>query len=82
MTTPSSLEPLIAYFREQQRELAESHHGEFVLIHDKKVEGYYKEALEAYDEARQRGYVPGAFLIAECLTPEEQTPIVLHSRVA
>ena len=82
MSTSSSLEPLIAYFREHQAELAISHHGQFVLIHGKTIVGYYDEALGADEEARRRGYKPGEFLIAHCVAIEEEKPVTFHSRVA
>ena len=75
-----ALETQLAYFKQHQAELAKNHHGEFVLIHDKSIDGLYASELEAYTEAKKK-YKVGTFLIRQCLLPEEETSQVFHSRV-
>ena len=75
------LDRQIAYFQQHQTELAEEHHGEFVLIHDESIEGFYESELDAYTAAKRR-YDAGTFLIRQCLRPEEETTQTFHSRIA
>jgi hypothetical protein len=69
----------IAYFEINRMTLAKENHGKFVLIHDESIAGFYKSELDAYTVAKQN-YEAGSFLIRKCLTPEEETPQVFHSR--
>ena len=79
----SSLESALAYFKEHQADLAEEHHGKFVLIHDQSTIGFYDSELDAYGVAKNdKGYAAGTFLIRKCVMPEEETTQVFHSRVA
>ncbi len=75
------LDRQIMYFQQHQAELAEEHHGEFVLIHDESIEGFYESELDAYTTAK-RHYDAGTFLIRQCLKPEEETTQTFHSRIA
>ena len=76
------LEKQIEIFRKNQKELAKKHHGERVLIHDERVIGFFKSDSEAYSTAIGNGFKEGDFLVRECLSPEEETPLTFHSRVA
>ena len=78
---PAVLDTQIAYFKKRQMELAEAHHGDFVLIHDESIAGFYQSELDAYTVAK-RVYDDGTFLIRQCLKPEEETTKTFHSRVA
>ena len=77
----SELERPLSVFRENQDEFASKHHGQFVVIHDDGIMGFFDDELEAYHEAKIR-YGLGAFLLRQCLRPEEEDEPVFHSRVA
>lgn len=70
------------YFKEHQRKFAEEHHGECVLIYKQKERVFFASYTDAYFEALKRKYIEGEFLISECIRPEEETPIIFHSRLA
>ena len=72
----------IAYFKEHQKELAEKHHREFVLIHNQSEVGFYESGGRAYGDAKERRLESGTFLIRQCLRPDEETVAIFHSRVA
>ena len=75
------LERALSVFRENQDEFASNHHGQFVVIHENEVVGFFDDELEAYHEAKTR-YGLGAFLLRQCLRPDEEDEPVFHSRVA
>ena len=75
-----ALDRQLAYFREHQRQLAEQHHGEVVVIHGETVVGFFDSDAEAY-AAAVRQHDPGSFLIRRCLHAEEEKPHVFHSRL-
>ena len=75
------LDRQIAYFQQHQTELAEEHHGEFVLIHDESIEGFYESELDAYTAAKRR-YDAGTFLIGNALDLKKRRPKRFHSRIA
>ncbi len=75
------LEKPLAYFRKHQKKFASEHHGEFVVIYEDAVEGFYKSELEAYTVAIKK-HPDGSFLLRPCLRPEEESVAVFHSRVA
>ena len=72
------------YFKEHQQEFAEEHHGECVLIYKQKERGFFASYAGGMPifEALKRKYIEGEFLISECIHPEEETPIIFHSRLA
>lgn len=76
----STLDTQIRYFKVHQPELAEEHHGKFVLIHGESLKGFFDSELKAYTTAK-RSYEAGTFLIRKCLKSEEESPQVFHSRV-
>ena len=70
------------YFRNRQEELANTHHGKFVLIYRCEVVDFFDSALEAYAEARKRKFTLGEFIIQPCVRPEDEPIAILHSRAA
>ena len=56
-----SLERDIAFFMARQEKFAEDHHGQFVVIHEETVEGFYDNQLDAYLAARAK-FPAGSFL--------------------
>ena len=77
MTLKRSLE----YFRAHQEEFVKEHYKQFVLIHDETIEGFFKDELSAYISGKNK-YPAGGFLIRSCIKREEESNVVLHSRVA
>jgi len=80
-TETMSLEKSIKYYKENQKFLAEKHHGEFVVIKDKSICGFYADISLAFSEACKE-MQPGTFLIRQCIGSEEEQPIFTFSRVA
>ncbi len=76
-----SLERPLAYFKAHQEKFATEHHGQFVVIYEDSVEGFYDDQLEAYLAAKSK-FPAGAFLLRPCIRPEEETAAVFRSRVA
>ena len=75
------LETEIAFFKARQSELAQDHHGKFVVIIGESVTGYYDSELEAYMDARKKAG-SRMFLIRKCVPPEQETRHMFRSRVA
>ena len=76
-----SLEKELIYFRNHQEEFAEKYPGQFVLICDQTIEGFYDDEVEAYLVAKKK-FQNGAFLLRRCIRKEEETVAIFHSRVA
>lgn len=76
-----TLNKQFAYFKKHQNEYAKEHHGEFVLIHDDSVEGFYQSELQAYTRGKNK-FEAGTFLIRKCLRTKEETSLLYHSRMA
>ena len=75
-----TLERQVDYFRSIQDRLASEQHGQFVLIHDSTVDGFFETEIDAYTAAKGK-YEPGSFLIRRCIAANEEKPLVFHSRV-
>lgn len=75
------LEKEIAFFKSIQSKLAQDHHGSFVVIHGESVKGIHESELKAFTAARKE-LGSKAFLIRECVLPEEERQYTFHSRVA
>ena len=75
------LDKQIEFYKKRQDELALNHHGKIVLICNESVVDLYKSEGEAHADALKRDYVPGTFLIRECLKLEEEPIAQFHSRV-
>ncbi len=52
----------IAYFKEHQKELAEKHHRQFVLIHNQSGIGFYESGGLAYEDTLGRHLESGNLL--------------------
>lgn len=74
------LDRQLAYFRRNQEQLAEEHHGEVVLIRDEDVVSFFDSDTEAYAAAVQDGDL-GSVLIRKCLRLDEERPQGFHSRI-
>ena len=76
------MDELLEYYRSIQTNLAREHHGQFVLIHDAEVVGFFPEMKAAYWTAVDEELLePGSFLIRECISREEETPLTFFSRL-
>ena len=78
--TTETLSQQVKYFRTVQERLAREHHGEVVLIHNNRVDGFFDTDIEAYTAAKEK-YEPGSFLIRKCIPVSEEKPLIFHSRV-
>lgn len=72
----------ILFFKERQEEFAKTHHGQFVLVHDQTVAGFYRSELDAYMAAEEKKFMSGSYLIRQCIKPDEETSAIFRSRVA
>ena len=79
--TEMKLKKQINYYKKNQDWLAREHHGEYALIYDEKLVGFFDSDIEAYSAAKKK-YAPGTFLIRKCLKPSEESALTFHSRVA
>ena len=68
-------------YEKNQLRWAEKHHGEFVLIHDDRVIGFFADEFEAYREGKDR-FGAGHFYLRCCLRPDEEVAPTFHSRVS
>ena len=75
-----ALQRELKYYREHQEELANSHHGELVLIVGESIKGFFVTDLDAYREATLK-LGAESFLIRKCVRPEEEVTIVIHPRM-
>ena len=49
-----SLERPLKYFKEHQDEFANEHYGQFVLIYEDNVEGFFDDEIDAYVVAKNK----------------------------
>jgi hypothetical protein len=54
------------YFKAHQGDIIEGHVGEYVILKDSQVKGYYKALLDALKGAAGIGLLPGDFLVKKC----------------
>lgn len=80
-TESEQLQRAILHFKQHQDEFATKHHGEFVVIYEDKVEGFFDNSIDAYTAAKMR-HPSGGFLLRECLNSDEEVPAIFRSRVA
>ena len=76
-----SLEKELAYFRDNQEKFAKEHPGQFVVIYNNNIDGFYNDEIEAYLIAKNK-FQEGAFLLRQCIRKEEETAAIFRSRVA
>jgi hypothetical protein len=67
------------YYTAHQSEIVDGHLGEFVVIKDARVLGYYKEEMAAF--ASMKLEVPGAFMVKKCKPKGEDIETYLNSQV-
>ena len=52
------------YYTAHQAEIVEKHLGEYVIIKDARVVGYYKEEMAAFSSMKEE--IPGTFMVKKC----------------
>ena len=77
-----SLDKSLEHFKKHQKDFAEKHHGEFVLIKDTNIIGFFSDITSAYTKAINKKLESGTFLIRECKREDEEIPVKTFSRVA
>ena len=69
------------YFLMHRDRIIDQHLGEFVVICDQKVVGYFSSQLQAIGKMRHTRAI-GTFLIQRCESDEESYTQTFHSRVS
>ena len=68
------------YYTTHQEEIVKDHLGEFVVIKDSAVKGYYIEETKAF--ASMVGNELGTFIVKKCQTPGTDVVTFYNNRVA
>lgn len=68
------------YYTANQEEIVKEHLGEFVVIKDSAVIGYFKEETEAFES--MKNHKLGTFLVKKCQPPGADTVTYYNNRVA
>jgi hypothetical protein len=74
------LEKEYAYFKKMRPQLLTGHLGEFAVIKEEAILGYYRSDVEALRET-QKVHPVGTFIVQRCV-PENEEVQKFHSRVA
>jgi hypothetical protein len=67
------------YYTAHQPEIVDGHLGEFVVIKDGWVLGYYKEEMDAF--ASMKAEIPGTFMVKKCKPRGEDIETYYGSQV-
>lgn len=70
------------YFKENRDEIIKEHKGEFVVIKNAEVLGYYKTEENALKDMIEKEHELGSFIIQKCVTAEEDKVMYYTRRVA
>jgi hypothetical protein len=65
------------WFQHNRENVIKNHYGEYVLLHDGKVAGYYPDDDAAYHAARFMGLEDGSYLIQECVHKGEDAILLM-----
>jgi len=68
------------YYTANQAEIVRDHLGEFVVIKDSSVQGYYKAETEALKA--MKGNELGTFIVKKCQTPGTDVVTYYNNQVA
>jgi len=68
------------YYVSNQQEIVKDHLGEYVVIKDSTVKGYYKEEAQAF--ASMKGNELGTFIVKMCQDPGTDVITYYNNRVA
>ena len=68
------------YYTTHQEEIIKGHIGEFVVVKDATVQGYYKDEAQAFKA--MRGSELGTFIVKKCQKPGDDVVTYYNNRVA
>lgn len=68
------------WFSSIRDDLMKSHHGEYAVIKDEKILGFYGSTTEALRETVKE-HALGTFIVQRCVTVEEDTHYIMSPRV-
>ncbi len=69
------------WFDQNRDKIITGHHGEFALIHDCSVAGYFKTEKEGVEYANGNDLPLGSFALQRCVTEQEETGFYANWRV-
>ena len=77
------MDEMLDFYRQIQERLVKEHHGQYVLIQDSKVLGFFDTFSSAYWAAvGDEKLEPGDFLVRLCQPKEDEAPATFYSRMA
>ncbi len=76
----TQLEEEFQYYLCHQDELVEKHEGQYVVVKDSQILGFYDSEVEAIENT-QRDHKLGTFLVQRCEPGSQNYTEVFHSRV-
>lgn len=59
------------WFDRNRKRIVSEHEGEYVLISQNRMWGYYNDIGSAIKDAKKRGFIPGRYMIHECQMEEQ-----------
>ena len=68
------------YYTANQEEIVKDHLGEFVVIKDSAIIGYFKEEAQAFEH--MKGNELGTFIVKKCQQPGTDVVTFYNNRVA
>lgn len=69
------------FFKANLESITKGHIGEFVVVKDCAVLGYFKTQKQAIETMKQKGHEIGTFILQECVKNINDNKVVFHSRV-
>ena len=69
------------YFKNNFESIVKGHIGQYVVIKDCAVFGYFKTIAMAIEDMESKGYCLGDYIIQECIKNITDNMAIYHSRV-
>lgn len=69
------------FFKENFDSIVKGHIGQYVVIKDCAVFGYFKTMIQAIQSMESKGYNLGEYIVQECVKNITDNMAVYHSRV-
>lgn len=69
------------YFEDNFSEITKGHIGQYVVIKDCSVIGYYVDEFQAIEEMEKRGVKLGEYIVQQCLNNIDDNMVHYYSRV-
>ena len=76
----TQLQEEFQYYLRRQEELTSEHEGQYVVIKDSQILGFYDSEVDAVEETR-RNHEIGTFLVQLCGPGSDNYTEIYHSRV-